>query len=148
MENSKINKAAFGFDNYRFDNVYLNFKSSPIKEDDTSLAIDLDFNPKGIFNPEKNQYELQLEFVAFEKNRGKKDPFIKINAVAFYRFESINKLDDIPNFFYANSLAILYPYIRAFVSSLSVQANAGTLILPTLNLTGLENILKENTSSL
>lgn len=38
-------------------------------------------------------------------------------------FESARTLEDIPDYFYANSIAILFPYVRAFVSTVSLQAN-------------------------
>ena len=49
------------------------------------------------------------------------------------------------NIFYKNSLAIIFPYIRAFISTLTLQSNAGLIILPTLNLTHLEKPFRENT---
>ena len=39
----------------------------------------------------------------------------------------------------------MYPYIRAFVSNLTLQANNRVMILETLNLTSLKSALKENT---
>lgn len=55
------------------------------------------------------------------------------------------ELKDIPDFFYANSIAIIFPYIRAFVSTLTLQANIPPIVLPTLNLSQLRTILRDNT---
>ena len=57
------------------------------------------------------------------------------------------EFNDIPGFFYPNSIAILFPYIRAFVSTLTLQANVTPIVLPTLNLTNLQEKLKKNTTS-
>lgn len=55
------------------------------------------------------------------------------------------KLEEIPTFFYPNSLAILFPYVRAFVSTLSLQANVRPVMLPTINLMGLTDRLRAQT---
>ncbi|MBQ2321387.1 MAG: protein-export chaperone SecB, partial [Bacteroidales bacterium] len=46
-----------------------------------------------------------------------------------------------------NSVAIIFPYIRAFVSTISLQANVNPIVLPTINLTGLTGELKRQTKS-
>ncbi|EXZ22215.1 pretranslocase subunit SecB family protein, partial [Bacteroides fragilis str. S13 L11] len=56
-------------------------------------------------------------------------------------------LAEIPNFFYPNSIAILFPYVRAFVSTLTLQANIKPILLPTLNLSSLQDTLRENTTT-
>ena len=54
-------------------------------------------------------------------------------------------LEEIPGFFYPNSLAIIFPYVRAFVSTITLQANVHPVMLPTLNLIGLTEELRSNT---
>lgn len=53
--------------------------------------------------------------------------------------------NEIPDYFYANSLAIIFPYIRAFVSTITLQSNMHPIVLPTVNLMGLSEKLKRNT---
>ena len=55
--------------------------------------------------------------------------------------------EQIPEYFYPNSVAIIFPYIRAFVSTISLQANVNPIVLPTINLTGLTGELKRQTKS-
>lgn len=52
-----------------------------------------------------------------------------------------------PSYFYRNSIAIVFPYIRAFISTVTLQANIPPIILPTMNLTSLEIPLKQNTTN-
>lgn len=48
--------------------------------------------------------------------------------------------------FYANSIAIVFPYIRAFISTVTLQANlVSPILLPTMNLTSLGERLMNNT---
>ena len=63
-----------------------------------------------------------------------------------FDFENVNKIEDIPSFFYRNSIAILFPYVRAYISLVTNQANIPALVLPTMNLVSLEKPLKENTT--
>ena len=68
-----------------------------------------------------------------------------VNCVAWFEFQDVERIEDIPDYFYANSIAILFPYVRAFVSTLTLQANVPPMVLPTLNLFPLQKILQENT---
>lgn len=143
MEN-KATKAAFGLTNYKFVKVEIYYDLAP--NDDNELSIE--FNPSGEFNTEKKLFILKIKFNAYDESKGIKKSFIHTVISADFNFENITSLDDIPSYFYKNSIAIVYPYIRAFVSNLSLQANVGSFILPTLNLSMLENTLKENTISI
>ncbi|HLO91987.1 MAG TPA: hypothetical protein VK172_12560 [Lentimicrobium sp.] len=75
-------------------------------------------------------------------------PFIKIDCVATYRFQEKLNFQDIPPYFYQNSIAILFPYVRAFVSTVTLQANIGPILLPTMNLSELESPLRDNTTEI
>ena len=62
--------------------------------------------------------------------------------------EKNTSFKDIPDFFNANSIAIVYPFIRAFVSTITLQAGLRLLVLPILNLNSLSATLKEQTTVL
>jgi preprotein translocase subunit SecB len=141
MEN-KTKKAAFTLSNYKITNASLNYEV--ISNQDKKIKVD--FNPSGVYNQKNGLYKLTLDFYAFEEGKvDKENPFIRTVIIADYQFENVTSLDEIPVFFYSNSIAIIYPYIRAFVSNLSLQANMPPFILPTLNLSMLESTLKDNT---
>lgn len=72
--------------------------------------------------------------------------FVEVNCFSEFIFSEQINLCDIPGFFYPNSIAIIFPYIRAFISTLSLQANMNPIILPTMNLTSLQEELKNNTT--
>lgn len=52
---------------------------------------------------------------------------------------NIHSLDDIPEYFYANSIAILFPYIRVFVSTVTLQANIKPIVLQHITITSTRN---------
>lgn len=86
---------------------------------------------------------MNFVFQAFRKIDGQ--PFINILCKACFVFKEPVAFEEIPNYFYLNSIAILFPYIRAFVSIITLQANINALVLPTMNLASLQETLKENT---
>lgn len=129
MEETK--QAAFKLENYYFSKVKMDL------DEDNSGNIDVDFIPSGIYRRSKGIFELTFDFKAnFEKSD---TPFIDIRCRASFSFVNVKSLSEIPPFFYANSIAIIFPYIRSFVSTLTLQANFKALILPTYNLTSLES---------
>jgi len=71
---------------------------------------------------------------------------VRVNCKAIFDFDDDAKEAGIPDYFYKNSIAIVYPFIRSFISSLTLQANVKLILLPTMNLSSLEAPLKENTT--
>lgn len=86
---------------------------------------------------------LTFKFTAKDDGTGRE--VVSVNCVALYMFKGVNSIEEIPAFFYNNAIAILFPYIRAFVSTVTLQANIKPILLPTLNLSDLQDRLKENT---
>ena len=134
-----MNKAAFSIVSYRFNKVILNY--SNFNKNEMRVA----FVPQGIYNEEISEYELQFVTAIFV-NKSKKTPFLSINCVATFKFETKTTLEEIPDFFYINAIAIIFPYIRAYVSLITTQANVQGFILPTLNLSHLGEDLKKETT--
>ena len=62
-----------------------------------------------------------------------------------FKFSNVHSIEEIPEYFYNNSIAIVFPYLRAFITTLTSVAGIKPLILPTLNLTNLSAQLKVST---
>lgn len=133
--------AVFSLIGYRFSHIELNLDNIPA---DTNLT--LNFSPKGEYFQENGVYNLNFTFKSWAGNNKESKPVILVICIASFKFKDIVPFDEIPNFFYSNSIAILFPYIRAFVSTLTLQANIKPILLPTLNLSPLQNLLKEHTT--
>lgn len=133
-------RATFQLDNFIFNDVKLSIEEVRPKD------INVDFVPEGVFHLLEKTFDLKLIFIAFDGNE-RDDPFVKISCIGTFSFENIETIADIPPFFYRNAIAILFPYIRAFVSSLTAQANITPMILPTYNLGELEAPLRDKTIS-
>jgi len=138
---STIKTAAFRLADFKI-NSFNFINDDKLKSDE----IIVDFLPKGEFDKKKNRFNLHIEFKA--SNDKTKEDFLQVNIVGIFVFENIKSMDDIPAFFYKNAIAILYPYLRAFVSNVTLQANIMNLILPTMNLSALEPVLKESITEL
>ena len=71
---------------------------------------------------------------------------MRINCKGLFDFKNVETIEDIPDFFYKNSIAILFPYVRAYISLVTTQANVPGILLPTYNLSNLEEKLRNNTT--
>lgn len=133
-----MDKAAFSLIGYRFSKAILDLDNL---QSDTSF--DIDFKPSGEYIQAEGIYHLKFTFQALKGNE--KNPKILVVCTASFKFRENIPYNEIPNFFYPNSIAILFPYIRAFVSTLTLQANIKPILLPTLNLSSLQDTLKNQT---
>lgn len=134
----KPDSAAFSFERFRIINANIDCENIP-------ESISVDFIPSGVLIESEKRFILKFLFTAKSDNTQDSTPFISINCEASYVFKDDVTFENVPEYFYSNSIAIAFPYIRAFVSTITLQANIKPIILPTLNLTALNTLLKENT---
>lgn len=132
-----MEKAAFKLDSYHFTKASLDF-NIPNKAE-----LNITFKPKGIFYTKDFRY--QLEFDVIVKCKETDTNVITVSCLSSFTFNGPISIDEIPDYFYPNSIAIIFPYIRAFVSTISLQANIQPVLLPTINLMGLTEELKGKT---
>ncbi|GEN77494.1 protein-export chaperone SecB [Chryseobacterium hagamense] len=133
-----IQKAAFSLEHYLFDKVNINLDNYNNEE------YQIKFDPSGKFNKEKKIFTLNFCFSA--KCDDNENDFVTINCIGKFKFTDIDTLENIPPFFYRNSIAILFPFLRGFLSMVTIQANVPPILLPTMNLTSLEKPLSEKTT--
>jgi preprotein translocase subunit SecB len=136
----EANKASFSLQGYKFTKINLDLEDIP-----SNVTFSLDFNPSGEYIKKENTYNLNFVFQAsFDANSGRRIA-VDVHCKAEFKFNESLNFEDIPSFFYPNSIAIVFPYIRSLVSTLTLQANTKPMILPTINLFPLQSILKEHT---
>ena len=133
-----MHAAAFKLENYLFDKIKIDLENHKSKE------LGLNFLTSGIFFNDTKKFELIFHVSVF--NEDKDNTFAEIRCKGTFTFENVNEFDDIPDFFYRNCIAILFPYVRSYLSLVTTQANVPGIILPTLNLSGLEIELRRNTT--
>lgn len=111
-------------------------------DNEPSAKLTLGFDPKGFINKNDLTYQLHLGVKVEDENKSFK---IEINAVANYTFENKAELENLNSFFYINAPALLFPYIRAYISTLTNLSGFEPINLPTLNMTRMGDDLKKNT---
>jgi len=134
-----MQKAAFSIINYRFDKVSINLSNHK------SNDLCLDFDTKGLYDKNNSTFELIFSIKVFNEN-SIENPFVEVQCNGIFKFDNNTAFGEIPDFFYRNCIAILFPFLRAYISMITIQSNVPGIILPTLNLTSLEDKLKHNTS--
>lgn len=92
--------------------------------------LELNIQPEGIHYKKDNKFHLKLSISVSDKSRA-------FDCMLRCRGEfTFNKDGDIiPDFFYQNAPAIVFPYIRAYISTLTNLSTAGyPITLPTLKM--------------
>ncbi|WP_339888942.1 protein-export chaperone SecB [uncultured Flavobacterium sp.] len=108
----------------------------------SDFKIDININPKGFVFKSLNQFKLQLSVDVKDV-----DDNFNINIVtdAIFSYpENAELTKYIDTLFVVNAPAIVFPYVRAYISSLTALSGMPTLNLPTLNLSNVGEQLKNN----
>jgi preprotein translocase subunit SecB len=128
--------SAFQFENFKIQRSLIDIKNN----EDDDLKIDIDLNGK--INKSKKIF---LLFMDIKINNNSNSVNIEVSSTGKYSFPETEDLDNHRMFFYVNAPALLFPYVRAYISTLTTISGLKTITLPTLNLTELGPKLKENT---
>ena len=131
--------AIFSLENYVFDKIELDVQN--LNAGDT---ISLSCNTTGVYSQNVGVYELC--FICDAIVESKATPVVHVSCKAQFKFKDVVAFNNLPTFFFSNSIAILFPYVRAMVSTLTLQANIPPIVLPTMNLTSLSQQLQSSTT--
>ena len=131
---------------FQFDNFFIKRAVIDINDDIKNRPeLSIKFSPSGIINRNDKVFQLHLDIEI--KDEG---GFINIEVSSFanFHFEDNLEQDTLDNFFYINASALIFPYIRAYISALTTLSGMNPITLPTMNLTSLSEDLKNNTKDL
>ena len=117
------------------------FKAVSHTESDKTVIPSVSFAARGIYSPDSRRFKVIVDMKISTDNEAN---LLQILCEATFEFG--RELDSIPDYFYSNSIAIIYPYVRAFCSLITTQSNNVGIILPVLNLTTLGEKLRQNTT--
>ncbi|WP_338595627.1 protein-export chaperone SecB [Clostridium baratii] len=123
------NFSTLQFENYIVENV--EFKVNlDYSGSDKEIEIDLDNN----YKLEGDNFCSILELEIFPKAEENDYPFnMKIKMIGLFKVDSFEKEAVKNSYIERNSIAILFPYLRAIVSTYTANSNIGTTILPPIN---------------
>lgn len=119
--------AKFRFKGYKI--VESNIITNP--EQEASQNLNVEFEQTIGVNEEG--HNMRLEMVA-NINDENKALFIKVRAQGFFEFDTDLSVDEKEVFYRTNAPAILFPYVRAYITALSSLSGVKPVILPTLNM--------------
>ncbi len=129
-----MDKSGFQFKGFIIKKSFINIG------DINDFDLNINFKPSGQLNKKESTFKLNLETFISEKNN---DLTIEVLTQGFFSFNNLDN-DELCDFLYLNAPAILFPYIRAYITSLTALSGVSPIVLPTLNLSGLKNDLKNN----
>lgn len=125
------------FIRYEVNEIYFK-KNVNFQLNEEGTPIDLKIKP--IININDNNMNVTLQIIIFENAEQNNKPFeMKVNLTGYFITEGSN-----PEVFKANAIAILYPYVRAIVSTYTANANITPLVLPIINVNKLVKDQEEN----
>lgn len=113
-------------------------KRNPVKQG----VVSIDIKPKGVINENKKLYTI---FLTVKLEDDKNSFSIDLEAIGLFKFKNSIKLEELDNYFFTNAPAIIFPYIRSYISAVSALSGLSPINLPVMNLSGLRGKLKDNT---
>lgn len=124
------NRSVLRFHNYIVKEVLYHMN----EEFNGDSNIELDFSFDNDIKVEDNGRRMEVELTAhiFKEAYKNNYPFeMKVSLKGFFEIDSLQT--DV-RVFESNALAILFPYIRALVSTYTANANLAPVILPAMNI--------------
>ena len=131
-----VKKAKFQFNGYRIEKSFIE-----LKENNPNDTFSIKFDPQGVIYQSESRFQLTLNINIENEN---KTAIIEVSAVADFIYENIEP-DKFDAYLFLNGPALLFPYIRAYISTLTTLSGIKSVTLPTLNLVSLRKQLKDNT---
>lgn len=97
-----------------------------------SVHIDTDLTAAVTTDQERESMDVELTLKLFSDAEEKGYPF-SLDVSVLGKFKLENKQYADIKLFQSNAIAILFPYVRALVTTYTANANVAPLILPTIN---------------
>ena len=132
MMNSEV--AAFRFANFKITKSDFDFSL------ERGANLNINFNLSGEHYVKTNVFKLVIETLV---NNQKEEILIRVLSESMFNFSGIED-KDLMNYFVGNAPAIVFPYVRAYIATLTTLSGHSSLLLPTLNLSNLSKDLEEH----
>ena len=122
---------------FRFEKFIVN-QVSFINDIETN-TLNIDISPSGVI--QGRTFDLSLILTITDPS-GKLQ--IIIDCTGVFSFDFIINKDEIPDYCIYNAPAIIFPYIRAYISTLTTLSGQSIITLPTINFSQHDKLFKEN----
>ncbi len=131
------NISKFRFKGYKITHSELNISGEQSENTEYSIGI----NAKG--KTEKDNFILTLD-VSISSNDNSIDANVVVKGT--FNFNKEISKEILNSLFCANAPAIMFPYVRAYISTLTALSGVDTVVIPTLAMTPLGEEIKESLS--
>lgn len=130
MDNQQVNtKSRLRFLDYVVDHI--DFTTNPDFDD---KSVDIKFDVRHEVAEELPDAFVTLHLEIFPNAKVNNYPFsFSISATGHFQIDTENP-DEVKAFLNVNAVAILFPYVRALVTTYTANANVRPLILPPINI--------------
>lgn len=125
---------------FQFDHFIIQKSLFELNQEENVGELSIGFKSEGKLDFEKGKFNLELGIFISDSAETLK---IEIESIGFFSFENLDR-ESLSNFLYINAPAILFPYLRAYISSLTTLSGIRPIVLPTLNLSSLREDLESN----
>jgi preprotein translocase subunit SecB len=125
---------------FQFDSFIIKKSLFELNQNNEVGELSVGFKSEGKLDFEKGKFNLELGIFISDSTEALK---IEIDSIGFFNFENLDR-ESLSNFLYVNAPALLFPYLRAYISSLTTLSGIRPITLPTLNLTSLRADLESN----
>lgn len=136
--NKKVKKARFRFVEYLFKETSIKLTGEDISDD-----VEFGIEPNGIFEEDNKMFILTLNVLVKDK---KSSLEVKMTVTGKFEYET-NDIQELVPYLGFNAPAIMFPYIRAYITNITALGGMSPIILPTLNMEGVGKELLDKISS-
>jgi len=107
--------------------------------------FNIKIKPSGVINSESKDFLLTLDL----RIKDDSETFdIKLSVLGYFNYEDVDGEEHLNDYFYTNASALVFPFIRSYVSAVTALSGLDAITLPIMNLTNLKSELKKNTINL
>lgn len=130
-------KSSFQFNGFKVIKSLIEIKGQGSEE------LKLEIEPKATLNNQVNVFTLEMKVVIVDETGN-----IKIEIIVEGEYSIAQRDENLKPFLFTNAPAILFPYVRSYITSLTALSGTSPIILPTMNLSSLKERLTTNFSEI
>lgn len=129
----KKNISKLRFENYLAKELV--FEINPSCTETEELELNLKFNHEMQLDYQQNKAVIILECSLFEEADKNNYPFsLKLSLLGFFNFDTDLKEEEIIKLLEVNGTAILFPYLRSIITTVTSNIGVPPVIIPTMNI--------------
>lgn len=126
------NRSVLRFEKYIVKEI--SYLTNEMCVDAEEIELDFDFATNMSLDAQENKIEIELSADIFKDSIRKNYPFeMKVIIKGYFSIDAEEPDVEI-RMFEQNAIAILFPYLRAIVSTYTANANVAPVILPAMNI--------------